>query len=250
VITYFAPLAIPGRLGESDEVLRQAIELSRQHGEFGLLSVSLGFRVIHDMWTGETETTLASARKSVEVAERVGVSVLLPFALVSLGNALRLEQRYPEAFEAYREALSLMRAKRVGLNWRSDALSGQALVYSALGEHEKAIAQARAALEESVRGGNPVEENFARTTLARVLLAQDDPALCEEVEGIVERAEALCEETGIRMQLPPLLEVRAALAEHRGDPQEARRRLCEAHRLYTEIGATGHAKRLATELGL
>jgi hypothetical protein len=89
-----------------------------------------------------------------------------------------------------------------------------------------------------------------RLTLARVLLATGDPELHEEVERAVESAEALCEETGMSVHLPSLLEVRAALAERRGNPQEARQRLREAHRLYTEMGATGHAKRLNRELGL
>jgi hypothetical protein len=54
----------------------------------------------------------------------------------------------------------------------------------------------------------------------------------------------------MRVHLPALLEVRAALAERRGNPQEAREELREAHRLYTEMGATGHADRLAREPGL
>jgi len=81
-----------------------------------------------------------------------------------------------------------------------------------------------------------------------VLLATGDPGLHEEVEQTVERAEILCQETGMRVHLPALLEVRAALAERRGNPHEARGRLREAQRLYTEMGATGHAKRLASEL--
>ena len=54
----------------------------------------------------------------------------------------------------------------------------------------------------------------------------------------------------MRVYLAPLPELRAALAELRGNPQEARRQLREAHRLYTEMGATGHAERLARELCL
>ena len=33
-----------------------------------------------------------------------------------------------------------------------------------------------------------------------------------------------------------------------GDGAEAERELSEAHRLYTEMGATGHAERVAREL--
>jgi tetratricopeptide (TPR) repeat protein len=250
VMNRFWPLGHLGRLGEAGEALRRGIDLAREHGELELLSVGPGFRVHHGEWSGETATTLASARQSLEIAECTGVPGFLSLALAYLGDALRLEQRYPEALEAYEKALGLMRTKRVVLAWKPHVVSGQALVYSALGEHEKAIAQARSALEDSVRGGNRRAEDLARLTLARVLLAAGDPALHDEVETAVERAEALCQETGMRVHLPPLLEVRAALAERRGNPQEARRRLREAHRLYTEIGATGHAKRLAKELGL
>jgi tetratricopeptide (TPR) repeat protein len=248
VANRYSPLGGLGRLGEAGEVIRQAIELAREHGDVGLLSVSLGLRVMHGEWSGETATALASARQGVEIAERSGVPFFLSIGLAWLGDALRLEQRYPEALEVYQKALGLMRMRRVALMWRPLVVRGQAEVYLALGEHEKAIARARSALEESVRGGNRIAEEFARLTLARVLLATGDPGLHDEVESTVERAETFCEETGMRVHLPPLLEVRAALAERRGDPQEARRQLREAHRLYTEMGATGHAKRLAREL--
>ena len=56
------------------------------------------------------------------------------------------------------------------------------------------------------------------------------------------------EETGARGLAPQILEVRARLAGIRGDDIEAERGLREAHRLYTEIGATGHAERLAREI--
>jgi adenylate cyclase len=250
VVTRFLPLGLLGRLGEAGEALRQAIELAREYGELELLSIGLGLRVIHGEWSGETATTLASARQSVEVAERIGVPIFLSVALFCLGDALRLEQRYQEALEAYQRALGVMRTKRVELMRVPHVVSGQALVYSALGEHQKAIAEVRSALEEAVRGGNRLAEDLAQLTLARVLLATGDPGLHDEVERTVERAEALCQETSVRVHLPPLLELRAALAERRGDPQEARRQLREAHRLYTEMGATGHAKRLANELGL
>jgi adenylate cyclase len=250
VMLPFWPLGLLGRLGEADDALRQGIELAREHGELELVSLGLGLRVRHGEWSGETATTLASARQGVEIAERTGVPLSRSFALVYLGNALRLEQRYQEALEVYEKALDLMRTKRVALLWKPVVVSGQALVDSALGAHEKAIAQARSALEECVEGGNRRDEGIAHLTLARVLLAAGDPGLHDEAQSTVESAEALCHETGMRVDLPPLLEVRAALAERRGDPQEVRRRLREAHHLYTEMGATGHAERLAGELGL
>ncbi len=57
-------------------------------------------------------------------------------------------------------------------------------------------------------------------------------------------------ETGASVERPTLHEVRAELAGLRGQPEEANRQLREAQRQYAEMGATGHAERLARELDL
>jgi hypothetical protein len=72
----------------------------------------------------------------------------------------------------------------------------------------------------------------------------------EKIEASLSRAEDLVRETGARLYLPSLHEERARLAQALQRPSDAERELREAHRLYTEIGATGHAERLARELGL
>jgi tetratricopeptide (TPR) repeat protein len=249
VLIRFWPLGLLGRLGEAKETVRRGMELAREHGEFVFCSLGLFYRVLYAEWSGDAETAVADARESLEIAERHGAPYFVATAWGGLGDALRLDQRYKEALEAYQEALDRIHAKRVGVQWKPHVVGGQALAYSALGEHERAIAQARSALEESVTGGNRRAECFALFALARVLLATGDPGLHDEIERTVARAEALYEETGIRVHRPPLLEVRAALAERCGGPQEAERRLRESHRLYTEMGATGHAERLAGELG-
>jgi class 3 adenylate cyclase len=209
--------------------------------ELPLLFDSLGLsaRVFYDGWRGETGTTLASARRSLEIAKGTGVPMFLSMARFTLGDALRLAERWQEALEAYQNALDLIRTRRVGVLWETNVASGRALVYSALGDHEKAIARARSALEESVAGGNRRGEDLALLTLARVLLATGKQDLHDEVERTVQRAETLCEQTGMRVHLPHLLEVRATLADRGGKPQEARQGLHEAHRLYVEMGATG-----------
>ena len=66
----------------------------------------------------------------------------------------------------------------------------------------------------------------------------------------MERAEAVGQETGDRLDRPALLEVRAELARLRGQDEQAICHRREARRLYTEMGATGHAERVGRELGL
>lgn len=85
--------------------------------------------------------------------------------------------------------------------------------------------------------------------LARVLLRADRPAPLAEMEATLVRASALVEETGAHCRTAPIEELRAELARTRGDRDSQDRNLREAHRLYTEMGATGHAERLAKEVG-
>ena len=58
---------------------------------------------------------------------------------------------------------------------------------------------------------------------------------------------ALIRQKGARAWAPFVCEERARLAQCLGDAA-AERHLREAHRLFTEMGATGHAERLAREL--
>jgi len=89
-----------------------------------------------------------------------------------------------------------------------------------------------------------------RLSLARVLRGADGLAAQQEIEAALDRALELIEETDSRVFVPQVHEERAALAQLLGDDATRQRELREAHRLYTEMGATGHAERLAEELGL
>lgn len=53
--------------------------------------------------------------------------------------------------------------------------------------------------------------------------------------------------TGARSYEPQIDVERARLAALRSDASGAQQRLHEAHRLFTEMGAMGHAERLAAE---
>jgi len=61
-------------------------------------------------------------------------------------------------------------------------------------------------------------------------------------------AESLVAEIGARAFEPYLHEIRAESAALQGRSDERLRELREAHRLFSEMGATGHAERVAREL--
>jgi hypothetical protein len=116
------------------------------------------------------------------------------------------------------------------------------------------IARARALADEALavadRIGAVVDGIFARRTLARVLLAQEGATAARAIEEALDGAERLIEQTGALSFRPLVLLERAALAHLVGDTAARQRALREAHRVFTAIGATGHAERLVPELGV
>ena len=87
-----------------------------------------------------------------------------------------------------------------------------------------------------------------RCVKAQVLRESEGPGAADEIEASLSRAETLVRETGARAQAPFIQEERARLAAVRGNTDEARQALEETHRLFLEVGATGHARRIAEEL--
>jgi hypothetical protein len=69
-----------------------------------------------------------------------------------------------------------------------------------------------------------------------------------DIQSALSEAQALVEETGGRSREPLIHEERAELARLTGDDATYQRELREAHRLFTEMGATGHAERVGREL--
>jgi hypothetical protein len=81
-----------------------------------------------------------------------------------------------------------------------------------------------------------------------VLLAAEGDVPRAEIEGALGRAEELVALVDGRSLSPRILELRGRLAAALGDKPGADRALREAPDLYREIGAIGHAGRLAREI--
>ena len=102
------------------------------------------------------------------------------------------------------------------------------------------------AVSEARRLGDKGSELCASVAKTRIMLAlgEDD----DEIEATLSRASELIAETGGRSYEPQVRELRARLTQARGDATAASGELREAQRLYHEMGATGHAERVAREL--
>jgi hypothetical protein len=119
-----------------------------------------------------------------------------------------------------------------------------------LGEAERARGLAGEAFENARADGIRWVEPTAGVSLARVLLGSNRPAEHDKIQATLTRALEVARATGAKALEPPIHVEFAELARQLGDEEGRNRELREAHRLFTEIGATGHAERLAAELAM
>jgi ATP/maltotriose-dependent transcriptional regulator MalT len=142
-----------------------------------------------------------------------------------------------------------MKEKGVALEAEAYALVTLARAHLGRGDVMRAEALCNEAAALARKQGTPAYLCAANLVRARVLVDRDGARAAGEVEAILSEVEQLIAETGARIYLPDVHLARAELARVAGDEVARQRELREAHRLFTEMGATGHTARLAKELG-
>jgi adenylate cyclase len=238
-------LALSGRLGEARATLDRALDLAMARGDLVFASMTHFFWAYLESWGGSPSAVLAHARQSVEYAQRVGTPVSLADADQGLGRAHLYNGQPEEARTALEHSLAIWPGSRAQ---NAFILASLAETCAGLGDTARAREAAAEAVAIADREG--VRSGHMAICLARALRSADGLDAEREIEAALDRALELVEENGSRALLPQVHEERAGLARLRGDDTTCERELREAHRLYTEMGATGHAKRLARELEL
>ena len=243
-----------GRLDEARILLREALEVTLAHDMRDPLVWSLNTSVEIADWSGHTgpgreaDEARRHALEAVERAEQTGSHFMRVWAYRGLGIAHLLHGDAADAAEMMDEALAVARTEQNGLEREAELLANLARAYLGQGD----VARARGAAEESVacarRQGARFLECIGELERARVLRAEAGASADREIEACLDRARELVAETGGRSIEPQVIEERARLAALRGDDGATSEDLRRAHALYVEIGATGHAERLAREL--
>jgi hypothetical protein len=120
------------------------------------------------------------------------------------------------------------------------------------------VAGGGAAFEETIALANLAHvyieigdaERAQETAERAIVLVQERGSKIQELENVVAlaRAEALIAAMRAVAFHPHLVEIQAERARRRADQAGRRAQLAEAHRLFVETGATGHAARVARML--
>jgi tetratricopeptide (TPR) repeat protein len=175
----------------------------------------------------------------MEFAEKVGGVTNRAQACSSLGQALFQAGHWQEAIPWLEEAHGSAAGSAVGV--------GRGLASGLLhcGEPERALAIARENVATAASQGRALLEISRQIELAEVAAGCGHEA---EARAALARASDLTTRIECRIQVPRIHEAAAVLAVTLGDSKQQQAELREAQRLYREIGATGHAERLAREL--
>ncbi len=206
------------------------------------------YHVVRAYRSGDAPGALTHARRTFERAEEVGGPVYQVLAQVVLGIALVANQEWSAAEEAERRALALARERGVGFGVTAWALGFLAEARLGQGDPRTALELADEALADARRSGGRLFEMDALLTRARALLRCEDASRAAEVERTLAEASALIDETGACSREPVVHEISAELARLLGDDATRERELREARRLFTAMGAAGHAERIGGQL--
>jgi len=123
-----------------------------------------------------------------------------------------------------------------------------AAAHLGLGDRARALALAEEAIASCRRRGNRFFEFSAQLTRMRALREIQGLEAVREIENSLAEADAWLEMSGAKSYAPFLHVERAELARLTGDEATREHELCEAHRLFTEIGAPIRAEQVAKEL--
>jgi tetratricopeptide (TPR) repeat protein len=191
---------------------------------------------------GELPGAIELAAQMMRLAEESGVTHLRVGARGGLARAHALRGEWREAVRLFEEGIALANEQRVYLEGEGQDLASLAHAYVEIGEPERAKETAERAIARVRERGSKIRElqNLVALARAEVALGHNDAA-----DPLLRHAEALIAAMGALAFRPHLAEICAQRARRRGDEAEWRTELAEAHRLFTETGASGHAERVA-----
>jgi len=239
-----------GDLDEGRHLIEQGRKLASDQDDIEVVGWTHMWAADWAFAAGETESALAHARQGVEIAERMGGSFSRAHAVAWLGIAERMRGEWQHSIDSIERAMAIARDGRTAMESQPWRLAMLAESYLGLGDtlHARELVEEAAALADA-RGQKQAGPHI-QLALARVLLGTEGPIRTDEVQAALDRTLELARARKAKRFEPFVHAERAELARRTGDESGHERELREAHRLFVEIGSTGHAERLALELAL
>ena len=195
------------------------------------------------------ERAMIHAQESIEIAERIGDAFSRTWSWSWMGRAAVMGGEWDRAIEAIQRAQAISSERRTAADAESWSWCGLPRHIWAWVTPIGPIGPGRVTRSLCAAAASRRRPRSPRNVvLARVLLAAQGLGARDEIDAALTRAQELVDATGAHGHEPTIHVELAELAHQNGDEAERERELREAHRLFTQIGATGHAERLAGQL--
>jgi tetratricopeptide (TPR) repeat protein len=239
-----------GRLAEARGELAHGLEIAREAGTPENLTAVLNASTNLEIRCGAFDKAAARASESVEIAEKLGSPFHRTHSLDYFGRLQIQQKLWKDAIGSLRQAVDIAREHRTAAEIEPNLLVHLADAYRGDGQLERARDTISEALDLADQRGARFFSLEGNLVLARVLMDADGAAAEAAATEALDRARDLVEEFGAHVFAPSILLERARLARLVEDEESAKGHLRQAHLLFSEMGATGHAERLAHELEL
>lgn len=236
---------------ESEGDLDSAVALAREHGYLGDLVFTLTQRLSIAVLVGASATAASDAAELTRLAEQLGSPIARGMAKAGPVIACLLRGNSEEAAQLIDDLAKDLREFADFSPLRaSDYLVHVSGLLLMAGRADEARSIAEQAVRSARQIGARTRECEAQIALAAALRHTRGTGPAAESREAIARARELVDETEARIFLPFIIEDEARLLQLEGGQAAFEEKLLEAHRLFTEMGATGHAERVANELRL
>jgi hypothetical protein len=238
--------ALCGPLDRELVTIERMLDLLRDEGDEETQHAGCLFWVIiADLAGADPDLAAGPASQALAWAEEAGG----PMARVFLRGCAAIihVQRcdWHQAIVLADEAVAMARERRIGQSMLALLLATRARAQIGARDLVGARRSAEEAVARAVHCGTGFFEVGARHQLARAIILAN-PSLEQLAAAQVELDQALarCDGLGLRAYAPHLYEARAELARAVGDEAAYDNEIRTAYRLFVEVGAKGHARRL------
>jgi tetratricopeptide (TPR) repeat protein len=237
-----------GELDEARSALERGREMAGVRGDSEVVGWSLMFSTWLAFFDGDAEAARGRAQQALEIAERIGDSFSRAHAWFFVGLSEVMREEWRGAIEALERSLAIARERRTSIEGDPLRLAALGESHSRLGDVERGRALVEQGIELARRSGSPFNDAYASLSLARILGGSGGVTRGAQIRAALSHVLDVTRGTGA-LAFEPLVHVELAeLARQNQDTDEQARELREAHRLFSLIGAHGHADRLSAEL--
>jgi class 3 adenylate cyclase/tetratricopeptide (TPR) repeat protein len=237
-----------GELDEATELIGRGTAMAREQGDIETAGWGHMWQTWLADYKGDPDGALANSQQSLGIAERLGDAFSRTWASSLLGLAEGMRGDWARAVEVLERAMDIARERRTAADNEQYRVAMLAEAYLGVGDGKRAVELAEQAVNLARVRDHRAAVTFVNTRLAKVLLAVFGARETARIEATLKEALDVARVTSSRIGEATVLATRAELARQAGDEDLYQRDLADAHRLFVECGARGHAERLASQL--